>query len=214
MINSKSAFFKAFVAVFASLIIFVAVGFIAAAEPEDSLPESIASEQEHSTLSQTTESLTESEISLVESSQIESSVESIEESSVVSSEETSAESSEVSEYYYQEDTEDDTSSKIKKKKETTAQSQVEEDEPREKKVSFFKKIEMPLIIIVLLGIAAVCVYSLIRYNRKMSGKLTKKEQELLDNPPLTSFSTKGQKNNRNLFDEFDNPDDENQSDDR
>ena len=210
MINSNSAFFKAFVAVFASLIIFVAVGFIAAAEPEDSLPESIASEQEHSTPSQTTESLTESEISLVESTQIESSVESIEESSVVSSEETSAKSSEVSEYYYQEDT----PSKIKKKKETTAQSQVEEDEPREKKVSFFKKIEMPLIIIVLLGIAAVCVYSLIRYNRKMSGKLTKKEQELLDNPPLTSFSTKGQKNNRNLFDEFDNPDDENQSDDR
>ena len=77
----------------------------------------------------------------------------------------------------------------------------------------FQKIEMPLIIIVLLGIAGVRVYSLIRYNRKWTENhpiMTVRDDE---NPTLASFSTKGKERTRNLFSDDDgspdHPDDDN-----
>ena len=182
----------------------------AAAEPDNSSPETTVSEHT-SAVSHVSDVSHVSEVSHESSSLPESDLSSSEESSAVSVEE---ESSAVSQrtYYEEEVSEDDTPSKIKKKKEST--SEVEEDEePREKKVSFFKKIEMPLIIIVLLGIAGVCVYSLIRYNRKMDGKSSDNDSQDDENPTLASFSTKGKERTRNLFSDDDgspdHPDDDN-----
>ncbi len=208
--TGKNILVKQISAVTAALAIIFLIAFSAAAEPDNSSPETTVSEHT-SAVSHVSDVSHVSEVSHESSSLPESDLSSSEESSAVSVEE---ESSAVSQrtYYEEEVSEDDTPSKIKKKKEST--SEVEEDEePREKKVSFFKKIEMPLIIIVLLGIAGVCVYSLIRYNRKMDGKSSDNDSQDDENPTLASFSTKGKERTRNLFSDDDgspdHPDDDN-----
>lgn len=148
--TGKNILVKQISAVTAALAIIFLIAFSAAAEPDNSSPETTVSEHT-SAVSHVSDVSHVSEVSHESSSLPESDLSSSEESSAVSVEE---ESSAVSQrtYYEEEVSEDDTPSKIKKKKEST--SEVEEDEePREKKVSFFQKIEMPLIIIVLLGIA-------------------------------------------------------------
>lgn len=123
----------------------------------------------------------ESEVSLAESlpeSEIPSVVE----------EPSAAEVSERAYYYEEEYSEDDTPSKIKVKKSVSDTEEEEDDTPKTKKPSAWYFVKN-LIFFVPLIIAGLCIFFLVRYNRKVNAPLSDKKDEDPENPSLSSFST-------------------------
>lgn len=141
----------------------------------------------------------------------ESAVESETQPSEISEEPSEPEQSEEEDYVYEREySEDDTPSKIKVRK-ATSDVEEEDDTPRTKPVTAWTYLRN-LIYFIPLIIAGLCIYYLVRYNKKVNGKTDDDETvEDPENPSLSSFSTKGR--NHTADDQREENDDDGQSND-
>ena len=146
-----------------------------------------------------------------EASHPESAVESEIQPSEISEEPSAAEVSEEEYVYEREYSEDSTPSKMKVKKTTSDPEEEEDDTPRTKPVTAWTYLRN-LIYFIPLIIAGLCIYYLVRYNKKVNGKTDDDETvEDPENPSLSSFSTKGR--NRTADDQREENEDDGQNND-
>ncbi len=210
MIPFKTSALKHLCAVLCAAVLLCLCCFSAFAEPSDAAPSHPA--ESHTVSDAVSAENSDNTSALSEVSGTESAPESETQPSEVSQEPSLPEVSEEEYVYEREISEDDTPSKIKVRKTTSDPEEEEDDTPRTKPVTAWTYLRN-LIYFIPLIIAGLCIYYLVRYNKKVNGKTDDDDMpEDPDNPSLSSFSTKGK--NHTAEDKTEESDDGGRSDGR